>query len=129
MSRVEEIARAAFELQDWINGSETGGIEPPRIIRDVAETSTDRGQKVEIEYTFPRTCGLSDCLYHHEGAGKLYREVFYLKGDRLLVEEVEPTSCGLMIKLSDKVFDKSTWLDEVNRDIADFYKKWNLQAA
>ena len=78
----KEIALNAFYTQDTITGTETGGIEPPRIIKGVRCLD---GQAVDIEYTYPATCGLSDCRYHDTRAGKIFKESFLIDGGKLFI--------------------------------------------
>jgi len=57
----EEAAREAFVLQDWITGTETGGIEAPRIVEKIVPAENG----IDIFWRNPETCGLSDCRYHN----------------------------------------------------------------
>ena len=78
---IAKIATAAFDLEDYITGSRTGGVEAPRIILSVKEHSN----VVDIEYTYPETCGLSDCRYHDTRAGKIYTTSYMMDGRKLYI--------------------------------------------
>ena len=54
-------AKKAFDLQDYLEGTMSGGIEPPRIMENVYVTGNDT---VEISYTLPETAGYLDQPYN-----------------------------------------------------------------
>ena len=78
---ISKIATAAFALEDYITGYRTGGVEAPRIILSVREHSG----VVDIEYTYPETCGLSDCRYHDTRAGKVYTASYMMDGRKFYI--------------------------------------------
>ena len=76
----KETIKKIFDFQDWIIGSESGGIEGPRILLGIEENENG----FTVKYTWPEVCGLSDCPYHDTRAGKIYTDVYTYDGDRLL---------------------------------------------
>ena len=113
----KDIALKAFNLQDFIIGTETGGIEPPRIITDVRCLD---GQAVDIEYTYPETCGLSDVRYHHAGYGKNYTVSYLIDNGKISILREG--------KWDANVFG-NVWLDECRKEVERFYEETGLEAA
>lgn len=103
---IKEIALNAFYLQDYITGTETGGIEPPRIIKDVLCLD---GQVVDIFYTYPETCGLSDVRYHHTEAGKEFKESYLIDDGKFFIlrdgkwDEIVFRHAHIHKEISDKI--------------------------
>ena len=113
----KDIALKAFYLQDYITGTETGGIEPPRIITEVRCLD---GQAVDIEYTYPETCGLSDVRYHHLGYGKKYTASYLIDNGKISI-------------LKDGKWDANVFgdvfLDECRKEVERFYRETEMEAA
>ena len=84
MGNIKKIAEDAFELQNWITGTETGGVEAPRQIINIDQLQDG---SVAIIWQNPATCGLSDCRYHntdtvpHVSLYKVIKNRLYVNGD------------------------------------------------
>ena len=123
----QEIAVKAFELRDWITGTDTGGIEPPRIILGIttAKESSEKGVRVDIDYTYPETCGLSDCRYHHSGYEKRFRETYFFSDGKIFLEQLrtDDESSLSWIERTDELFDPFIKDDpDIKRKMEEFYK-------
>ena len=73
-------SKEAFDLQDYLNGTMSGGIEPPRIMQNVYVTGNDT---VEISYTLSETAGYADHPYHTIEPHKLRMDEFKFVGDEI----------------------------------------------
>ena len=76
-----DMIKEAFDLQDFITGTKTGGIEAPRILVDIKQLDDTA---VSVSWRNPATCGLSDCRYHNLDTG-IHTDVFRLEGKTLAV--------------------------------------------
>ena len=110
----EEIAIEAFSTEDMLTGSRSGGIEAPRIIRSVSGDSVC----VDIHYTYPETCGLSDVRYHNTEAGKDFTASYIFDGEILHVLKDGLWSRELFGEL---------WNEWERKEVASFCKKCGLR--
>ena len=112
----EEMASEAFELQNFFIGTNSGGIDPPMIMRSISsEIKADRTIKVTIKWNYPPTCGLSDVRYHVSGWKQIRKSVFILTSDWELKLE------------NGDLFDVDAakfWGEDYR--IADFFNKYHL---
>lgn len=111
----KKIATEAFELRNYINGTESGGIDPIRIVTKVTEDA----DIVDIEYTYPAICGLSDVRYHCIDHGKTFHETYRIDNDKIYL-----MNDG---KWDLTVFPTFTKMPELLQKIEDFYKTNNLR--
>ena len=74
--RYKEAAIAAFILKDEIDAYDCGGITPERIFKQGKIVKCGKEVKIAIDYTYPKTCGLSDVTYHVKGAGETFTDVY-----------------------------------------------------
>lgn len=74
---LKEWALKVWELSDWIEGTMSGGIGPSKIMVNC----NVHDDSVEIEYKYPRTCGLSDVIYHVVEPDKIRTDVFRFTDD------------------------------------------------
>ncbi len=109
-SSFEEMAIEAFELIDYIAGTETGGIEAPRILISAEEREDGA---VAIKWQNPETCGLSDVRYHNTDLS-VHEDVYSYNGRNILVNGNNP-------------FD-DIWFDECRKMVDAFYLKWQMSA-
>ena len=101
------IAIDAFDLEQHIEGTLTGGIAPIKILLGIQVVDDEA---IAIKYTYPNTCGLSDCRYHVTDAGKELSSLYEFKNDKLYINGKEAfESCDL-----------------VDREIKEFYNKWGF---
>ncbi len=99
---IKEIALEAFDLQDWLSGTMSGGIDAPRMLVDVVVVNETT---VDITWRNQETCGLSDCRYHNTDL-KLHTDRFTLNENILTMNdgEVFPvTSWGNDPDIMDKI--------------------------
>ncbi len=112
----EEMVSEAFELQNHFIGTNSGGIDPPMIMRSISSViETDRTIKVTIAWNYPSTCGLSDVRYHVSGWEWIRKSVFVLTPDWELKLE------------GGELFDVDAakfWGEDYR--IADFFNKYHL---
>lgn len=111
--KLPELAREAFELEEWFTGVLSGGIGPARHIQSV-----DRNEdgSVSVTYRKPETFGLSDVRYHNDDTDE-HTVTYSVEGGRLLLDggEIFPSISG--------------WGDpEYEEKARGFYSKWNLEA-
>ena len=104
----------AFELQDWIRGTSTGGIEPVRNVLKVDVENKGEETRVTVSWDYPETCGLSDCVYHVVDPHAVRKSVFVYKQNSLALE-------------GGQLFDEQDLFFRESRDKVDqFYKKHRL---
>ena len=60
--KIKDMVVDAFNLQDWLSGTMSGGIDAPRILMDVNPVNDFT---VSVKWRNQETCGLSDCRYHN----------------------------------------------------------------
>jgi len=108
-----DVAKDAFETADYITGVLTGGVEAPRKLLKARVSK----EGVEIDYTYPETCGLSDARYHDTRAGKTFTDVFSYVGGKLAVNG------------NTDIFGINGWNDpDINKMASDFYARNGLVA-
>ena len=107
---IKEVAKEAFELNDWLMGTKTGGVEAPRIMI----SCEDRGDSVVIAWRHPETCGLSDCRYHYSDLS-VQEDVFSIDAEHNM----------LLLNGNNDVFCLDGW-PELAESISDFLLKWEL---
>ncbi len=110
-----QIAMRAFEIQDYIRGTESGGIDPIRKITNV----TEEADIVDIEYTYPATCGLSDVRYHVTDHGKIFHETYRIDDNRIYRMDDG--------KWNPKIFRIFWEMPEITAKIEDFYRIYGLK--
>ncbi len=103
-----ECVRDAFEVQNHIIGTLSGGIEGPRILISIEEVDGC----VKVNWRNPDICGLSDCIYHYKDTS-VHTDIYEF-----------PDDYHLKINGSNKIFNRDPW---VNEEINKFYQKWGLQ--
>ena len=112
--QLKQIAVGAFELREYIDGTESGGIGPAKIITNVTEDE----DMVDIEYTYPATCGLSDVRYHVINHGKIFHETYRISNNKLYLMEDG--------KWTPNVFVCFINYPEINCKIKSFYETYKL---
>lgn len=115
LDEIKNIVKKAFELQDWIEGCETGGTEPPRNILSIEEEIPETGTvKITVKYDLPETAGCwIDCRYTVIDPHKVRESVFLYKNNSL--------SCN-----GGKAFSDDLWLDEEKEMVEKFYQETGL---
>lgn len=84
VEKAVSVSKRCFDLQDWLLGSSTGGIEPPRNVLDIQASAQDDGTvKVTISWDLPKTCGLMDNPYTVIDPDRVRTSVFTLNGSVL----------------------------------------------
>lgn len=111
---IEKLATEVFDLDDYIIGAMSGGIEAPRMIKNVIRKN-DREAVILFEY--PAIGGYSDCHYHDTRAGKLYEARYHMANGRLSIK----TTKGW----TERIFEHAEY-PEVLKKIAEFKKKYGI---
>lgn len=109
--RCKKAAIVAFGLRNEIDGYESGGIEPEK--RFIMGHTLKRGDviAVAIDYTYPKTCGLSDVHYHIVDSDKKRTDIFVFINGKVYLN-------------GGKLFEEP-WLDETKRMQRDYYKEFS----
>ncbi len=108
-----KIAMDAFELEQDIDGELSGGIDPVKILLGVQVVND---KTIEVKYTYPETCGLSDVRYHVANAGKELSKMYEFKNNRIYIDGKDDLFVFAM------EFD-----DSYKEKVKGFYNKWNLK--
>ena len=103
-----ECVKDAFEVQNYIIGTLSGGVDGPRILESVEETD---GQ-IAVKWHNPKICGLSDCVYHNIDIST-HTDTYEFVGNKIKMNG------------SDKIFTEDPW---VNEEIENFFSKWGLKS-
>ena len=104
----------AFETANDIRGTLSGGLDAPRIMLGVEA----EGNVVKMRWKNPRTCGLSDCVYHYIDTSEHTDEYMIIGGNN---------KDFLYLNGSKEVFDTDDF--EPAEELAKaFYDKWGLAA-
>ena len=118
---LKEIVLEAFDLEDWLRGSASGGIDAPRIILSVERPQEDT---VLVKWTEAETCGLSDCRYTNIYAG-VERVSTYMIKDGLLCVKTYDSQEFVPVFGFDRYkcdWEQSWFIESVN----DFYNKFPM---
>lgn len=102
-----ECIKDAFDIQDGIAGTLSGGIEAPRILKSIEEVN---GCYI-VKWQNSETCGLSDCRYHNIDIS-VHTDVFELCDNQIIMNG------------SLNVFEYDEWVKDL---ISGFYQRWNLK--
>ncbi len=113
----EGIVRRAFGLAEWIDGSVSGGVIPPRIIVSFTPVHTPEKSEITVVYKYPELVHpCSDVTYHTAEPDKTY-EITYIitKEGRFYAKD------GKTVFPGEGYFDYKANVDE-------FYEKYGLCA-
>ncbi len=103
-----EMATECFAIDDYINGTLSGGISTPRRVISIDAKNRPQNSIVTISYTY------DDNLYYTDlRTGKTYKLIYHIDSNGIITK-----------KGSDKLFDideKDSFYDLWEREITAFY--------
>ncbi len=103
-------AEKAWELESWFAGTLSGGIDPVPHLLSCEVTGEDTA---EISYDYPKTCGLSDVIYHVTDPHRVRKARFVFTEDGQILMDGKP------FPGTDRLTDPWT-ADEANEFINEF---------
>ena len=124
MTSTEKMVEEAFELLDWLDSNECGGVKPEPYITDVKQSSPDT---VVVSYRYYPTCSpCTGVIYHLTyDTRKTYTDIFRIVNGKLKVENAFELR-GLIGE--DDIFKNyrnHPW-DSMREKVKDFGTKWGL---
>ena len=83
----DEMGLKAFELADWLQASECGGLKAEPHIKDHSSIAFEDHSLVKIDYTYSSHCGYTDSLYTTGFDGKtVYSDLLKVDNDGIVTD-------------------------------------------
>ena len=122
-TELRKIAEEIFDIQEEINGNDSGGIDPRRRLRDITVArASEHEVLITVTWQYEPTGGLSDCIYHVAHPEKLYTSEF-------LFDEYCSFLMQKGIPAGKTMFTRYSNSDHLDKAIKDFYNRHSLAVA